>query len=56
METIDCKNKVIQMIKPNGNIVAMITVNEQGEITGGVNCEVELHNNNILVKQIKEVM
>lgn len=23
METIDCKNKVIQMIKPNGNIVAM---------------------------------
>lgn len=56
MDEIDIKGKVIQFVKPNGNIIAMITVSEQGFITGGINCECEDHSPNILIKQIENIL
>lgn len=56
METIDIKGKTINIVQPNGNICMIITVNEQGEITGGINCEVSIHNNNVSVKQLDKIL
>lgn len=55
METIDPRNKVIQIINPNGNIIAMISFNEQGVITGGVNLEMKVHKDNVYVKMIHDI-
>lgn len=55
METIDPRNKVIQIINTRGNIIAMISFDEQGRIVGGVNLEMKTHKDNIYVKMLNDM-
>lgn len=55
METIDPSGKIIQVINTRGNIIAMISFDEQGRIVGGVNLEMKTHKDNIYVKMIHDI-
>lgn len=55
METIDPRNKVIQIINTRGNIITMISFNEQGLIVGGVNCEIKTYKDNVEVKMLHDI-
>lgn len=57
MEEIDIKGKILQIENPRGNIIAMITISEQGYIIGGVNCEVaDIEDTKIRIQQIDNIL